>query len=68
MLFGDNGIEVVEHPDDEPEHPRRPHEWRHPRLGSEGEVSWVVCTADGTWEQFEHARRDSRCLADAPVN
>ena len=48
--------------------PSRPHEWRHPRLGSEGAVSWVICHADSTWEQFEHARKGSQCLADEPVN
>ena len=66
ILFAD-GLELAEHPsvDDGPDHP---HEWRHPRLASGGVVSWVVCTADGTWEQFENVRRDTRCLADGPIN
>jgi hypothetical protein len=66
MLFAD-GLEVA----DGPEWAARlsyPHEWRHPRLGFAGAVSWVVCTADGTWEQFENVRKETRCLTDGPVN
>lgn len=42
-------------------------EWRHPLLGNGGEVSWVVCSARDTWEQFETLRRRS-CETDGPVN